>query len=128
MNGDGLLDVITTNAADDSVSVLLDRGDDSFDTQRVFPTGSRSQSIAVADVDGDRRPDVLVSHQASGDLRRHWLRLSGHALRAVELHAAVASAVSEQAGGGGSLPVYGCTIPGPDSSAVWILSTTGLNR
>jgi hypothetical protein len=72
LNGNGKLDIIVANncaAANNcpgefspsSVGVLLNNGDGTFQTAVTYSTGgTETNSIAVADVNGDGKPDVLV--------------------------------------------------------------------
>ena len=73
VNGDGKLDVVVANncssgncfsgAAVGSVSVLLGNGDGTFQTAVVFESGGGgATSVAVADVNGDGKPDLLVAN------------------------------------------------------------------
>jgi hypothetical protein len=64
LDGDGKLDLIAVNLEDSSVGVLLGRGDGTFGTATIFSTGTHSAaySVAVADVNSDGHPDILVSH------------------------------------------------------------------
>ena len=45
-----------------TVSVLLGNGDGTFQNQKTFPVGSHPSSVAVADVNGDGRPDLIVAN------------------------------------------------------------------
>jgi hypothetical protein len=63
LSGDGKLDVAT---AGDTSSVLLNRGDGRFPHHRDYGTGRRcycdgGSSVATDDLNGDRRPELLVS-------------------------------------------------------------------
>ena len=61
LNGDGKLDL----ALGDSglvVSVLLGKGDGTFLGASSFAAGSNPVSLAVADINGDRQPDVAVAN------------------------------------------------------------------
>ncbi len=50
------------------VGVLLGNGDGSFRTAATYDGGGKHvQSVAVADLDGDRRPDVLASSQCGAE-------------------------------------------------------------
>jgi hypothetical protein len=67
VNGDGLVDLIVANAADDTVSVLLNTtapgaATPAFAAQQTFATGTSPNSVAVADFNGDGLPDVVVAN------------------------------------------------------------------
>lgn len=68
LNGDGNLDVIVTNSASADISVLLGRGDGTFDVQRRFDTVPNASEVEVADVNGDSIPDALVTDARAGRL------------------------------------------------------------
>ncbi|HEY6941967.1 FG-GAP-like repeat-containing protein [Dokdonella sp.] len=67
INGDGKPDLIVANAIDNTASVLLNTtspgaATPSFASEQVFSTGAGPRSVAVADVDGDGKPDVIVAN------------------------------------------------------------------
>ena len=62
LNGDGMPDIITANAFDNTVSVLLGNGNGTFQPQQTFAVGSRPYSVAVADVNGDGKPDIVTTN------------------------------------------------------------------
>jgi hypothetical protein len=64
IDGDGKLDVAASNTISKSVGVLLGNGNGSFQLPVVFPSGTLtfSYSVAFSDVDGDGKPDVMVSN------------------------------------------------------------------
>jgi len=67
LNGDGFPDLVVsngcygTNNCSDSMSVLLGNGDGTFKTPVVYSSGGYfPYAVAIADVNGDGKPDVLV--------------------------------------------------------------------
>lgn len=77
VNHDGRADLIVQNGRSATVSVYLSKGDGTFQSAQVFatdPTTSSAvnansdvftQSLAVADVNGDGRPDLLVANNGN---------------------------------------------------------------
>jgi hypothetical protein len=73
-NQDGRLDLATTdygtfdpsgNQLDPGhVRILLGRGDGTFDAQDPVPAGGFAEWIAAEDLNGDDRPDLVVTHSA----------------------------------------------------------------
>ena len=61
-NNDGTPDLAVANSGDNTVSVLLGKGDGTFQTQVTYPTGSGPYSIAVGDFNGDGFPDLAVAN------------------------------------------------------------------
>ena len=72
VDGDGNLDIVATEYGDNLVSVyrnectLGDIGSNSFATRVDFPTGVAPQGVAVRDMDGDGRPDIVVANTGDG--------------------------------------------------------------
>jgi hypothetical protein len=71
LNGDGKPDLVVANEGDNTVSVLLNTtapgaSTPAFATQETFATGNAPISVAVADVNGDGRPDLVVANNGSG--------------------------------------------------------------
>jgi hypothetical protein len=68
LNGDGIPDIITANAGTpshpgDTVSVLLGHGDGTFLPQQTFQVGSQPGALAVADLTGDGKPDIIAANR-----------------------------------------------------------------
>jgi hypothetical protein len=69
VNGDGKPDLVVANAValpngDGSVGVLLGNGDGTFQTAVAYDSGGNDAvSIAVADVNGDGKPDLVVVNE-----------------------------------------------------------------
>jgi hypothetical protein len=65
VNGDHKLDIITANANDiddNTVSVLVGMGDGTFGPKQDFLTGQRPESVALGDVNGDGKPDIVTGN------------------------------------------------------------------
>src|SRR5205823_1725651 len=68
VNGDGFPDLAVANYGTlptrpgHTVSLLLGNGDGSFGTRQSFAAGSLPRSVAVADVNGDGLPDLVVAN------------------------------------------------------------------
>lgn len=73
VNGDGKLDVLVSNnncvtdsCGTGTVGVLLGNGDGTFQPSVLYGSGGYSyESVAVADVNGDGKPDLVVASQCS---------------------------------------------------------------
>lgn len=68
-NSDGRVDLVVTNQNDNTVSVLLNTTPAgsttaSFAPQQTFSTGSKPQSVAIVDMNGDGKPDIVVANHA----------------------------------------------------------------
>lgn len=65
LDGDGLPEVITTNATDNTVSILHNTstiGNISMVRGTDLPTGNWPTAVAVGDLDGDGHPDLAISN------------------------------------------------------------------
>lgn len=67
-NGDGKLDVAVANGSSNTVSVLLDNGDGTFQTPVVYAVGNFPNAIVAADFNKDGKLDLAVADQNSGDV------------------------------------------------------------
>jgi Bacterial Ig-like domain (group 3)/FG-GAP-like repeat len=71
VNGDGKLDLVVANGAtcctpNGSVSVLVGNGDGTFKVAQTYNSGGvGASSVAVADVNGDGKPDLLVANECA---------------------------------------------------------------
>jgi FG-GAP-like repeat len=72
VNRDHILDILVASGCvgnepcpdQGSIGVLLGRGDGTFHSARTYATGGSTRSAALADVNGDSRPDVVVANCA----------------------------------------------------------------
>ena len=61
LNGDGKPDIVTANAYDGTISVLMGNGNGTFQPQETYAVGSRPYSVALADLTGDGRLDIVTT-------------------------------------------------------------------
>ena len=71
LNGDGNRDLVVANANANTVSVLLNTtapgaATFSFAAKQDFPTGAGPQSVAIKDLNGDGKPDLVVANAGFG--------------------------------------------------------------
>jgi hypothetical protein len=70
LNHDGKADVVVTNGDSRNIGVLLGNGDGTFAPAATYDSGgpfdSRPYSPVVADVNGDGKPDLVVTNSGSG--------------------------------------------------------------
>ena len=71
LNGDGLTDIVAVNYIDSTVSVFINTGSvggtvPSFAAQQVFPVGNIPNGVAIADINGDNKPDIVVANNSEG--------------------------------------------------------------
>jgi VCBS repeat-containing protein len=62
LNGDGKLDLVTTNHVGNTVTVRLGNGDGTFLSESSFATGTLPFSVEVGDFNADNRPDLIVAN------------------------------------------------------------------
>jgi hypothetical protein len=73
VNGDGKPDLVTANAANDNASVLLNTTTPgattpTFAAQATFAVGDNPYAVAVADLNGDGRPDLVAANKNAGSI------------------------------------------------------------
>lgn len=67
INLDGFPDLAVSDADDNAVSVILNAGNGTFQTNIEFPVGTTPASIVSADFNADGRPDAAVANSGSAD-------------------------------------------------------------
>jgi len=69
-NHDGIADLVVTNvgAGSTEISVLLGRGDGTYQAERRYTTGDGPRDVATADFNGDGNTDLAVTNVRSGDV------------------------------------------------------------
>ncbi len=68
-NGDGALDVVTANdGTANTVSVLLNNGDGTFQPPLNYPVGNQPQQVVVGDFNGDGNLDLATANLMSNDV------------------------------------------------------------
>ncbi|HEV8058485.1 MAG TPA: FG-GAP-like repeat-containing protein, partial [Gemmataceae bacterium] len=69
-NGDGKLDLVTANLGDNTAGVLLGAGDGTFSSgsQAAPAPDLRPFQVAVADLNGDGRPDIVTANRSDNSV------------------------------------------------------------
>ena len=66
LNGDGKQDLVLANEVDNTLQVLLGKGDGSFQAAVSYPVGRAPEYIAIADFNGDGAADIAVLNANDG--------------------------------------------------------------
>jgi FG-GAP-like repeat/PASTA domain/FG-GAP repeat len=66
LNGDVKPDLVTANLYAGTVSVLLNRGDGSFQTRKDYRAGADPRAVATGDLSGDGNPDLVTVSSDAG--------------------------------------------------------------
>ena len=65
INNNGYLDILTANESDNSISVLLNRGDGTFIEQANYSVGEHPTGLTLEDFNQDSFLDVAVANSSS---------------------------------------------------------------
>src|SRR5262245_47249792 len=72
LNGDGRPDFVVANSLDSTVSVLLNNGNGNFGPAVNYAVGAMDSTsrtgVAVADLNGDARPDIIVANNGESSI------------------------------------------------------------
>lgn len=60
VDGDGFLDIVTSNGSYDTVTVLFGEADGEFAPSQAFPSGPNPRSVALGDMDNDGYLDIVT--------------------------------------------------------------------
>ena len=66
LNLDGFPDLVSANAKNNTLSVLISKGDGTFRKTLTFSVASEPTTIATGDVNGDGIPDLLINSRGTG--------------------------------------------------------------
>lgn len=61
-NHDGMRDLAIPNSGNDTVSILLGKGDGTFQPQATYATGVGAYAVAVGDFNADGNPDLAIAN------------------------------------------------------------------
>jgi hypothetical protein len=67
-DGDGRLDVITSNYDSTWINVVPGNGDGTFTASKTFNVGTMPWGLAVGDLDGDGQNDIVVANYGSNNV------------------------------------------------------------
>jgi hypothetical protein len=67
-DGDGLVDLVTSNTTGNNVSVFIGNGDGTFGPRTDYTVGSGPHGLAVLDVDGDGDVDIATANTQSSNV------------------------------------------------------------
>src|SRR5262249_50477429 len=76
-NGDGILDIVVTNYDSGDISVLLGRGDGTFQTQRRFNATPNPLGLDIGDVNNDGKLDIVAIDSTPADVPNNLTVLLG---------------------------------------------------
>lgn len=68
VNGDGHLDIVSTDANTNTVSVLRNLGDDTFADDVAYPVGNNPYAVLAGDFDLDGAIDLVTANNSNGSL------------------------------------------------------------
>ena len=66
--GNGQQDLVVANKGSNNVSVLLGKGDGTFEPKVDYNTGEAPTAVAIADLNGDKNPDLVVANSGSNNV------------------------------------------------------------
>ena len=76
LNGDGIIDLVSANPGNDTISYVLGFGDGMFSAPRMVPVGDEPLGLIVADLDNDGDDDIATANASADTIT--ILRTVGH--------------------------------------------------
>jgi hypothetical protein len=98
LNGDGAPDLVVGHEPIDSLSVLLNNGDATFQPPTNYPAGHDALNVIIADLNNDLHPDVAVSYLVGNTISVYYNNGDGILQPEVPVEAAVGQASALAAG------------------------------
>ncbi|MBI4197367.1 MAG: VCBS repeat-containing protein, partial [Deltaproteobacteria bacterium] len=71
LDGDGDLDIAGKNTIDDTISIFLNKGNCTFDTQALLTVGDQPTGVEIGDFDGDGALDFAVANSNDNTITIH---------------------------------------------------------
>ncbi|NDC36676.1 MAG: hypothetical protein EBZ48_01340 [Proteobacteria bacterium] len=68
LNGDGILELVTANSGDNTVSILLGNGDGTFRASSSVATGAGPLSVTLGDLNGDGVLDIVTANYSDSSI------------------------------------------------------------
>lgn len=115
-NGDGVADLVTSNVASNTATVLLGKGDGTFTEAATPDAGSDPLFVAVGDFNGDGLADFAVANNSTNSI----------AVLLSQLTVTATATVSSISPVGSGTHLVDASFPGDSNYAASISGTTGL--
>ncbi|MEK7263930.1 MAG: FG-GAP-like repeat-containing protein [Bacteroidota bacterium] len=68
IDGDGDGDIAVANLYDDTLSILINNGNGTFDDRVSYTTGTQPHTIFISDIDGDGDGDLIVANEQAASV------------------------------------------------------------
>lgn len=72
LNGDGHIDLIVADSANNTFSLLLGNGDGTFRQRTDYPTGSDPVYVALGDFNGDGATDIAIANEGGNSVSIYY--------------------------------------------------------
>ncbi|HEY4277689.1 MAG TPA: FG-GAP-like repeat-containing protein [Conexibacter sp.] len=125
-NGDGVLDLATTNESSNTVTVALGTGNGAFSAPRAFPTGSTPMGMAVADINRDGRPDLAIADFGDDDVSLLFGTGTGRFSATMRIFSGIVGPTDVAVGGSDQIGLLGLAITSSSANTVSAAAVTTL--